>query len=548
MSRENLTVIECHNSTKHDGAVAVFHKGEVYALAAERVDRVKRSCDIEHAYRHLVEQLSIDVTANDVHDHFSSAYIPYQELHHHLAHAASAFLPSPYEEAAVLIMDGDGPYRDGQRASTSLWIGKGNELTLLDIIAMPGVCYQSLGHFYSACSYYLGFGFFDSSHTMSLAPYGDPDVHRDFMHSILRPEPDGLFRTDRDFIHYVTHQRFGGAMGWHEDPATVALFLQRYEHELGPLRTADTITLEQRHMDIAAAAQTQLELVIRHVLQRLHSQTGLEKLCLAGGVALNCVANQRAIRSSPFSEVFIQPASGDDGQALGKLLYRIHREFGISRQPQKHSYLGPSYSHDSVSRILASQPSLAAEPLPEAALLDRCAQLLAEGNVIGWFQGRSEFGPRALGHRSVLADPRSPETKERVSRRFKKREWYRPFAPSVLARHASEYFDIDGPSPFMLRVAKAHAHVLEVIPAVIHVDGTARIQTVDQNNGIYHDLISAFARRTGVPILLNTSFNLPGEPIVETPQDAIDAFLRTQLDYLVIDRWLVQRKAGADSA
>jgi carbamoyltransferase len=304
--------------------------------------------------------------------------------------------------------------------------------------------------------------------------------------------------------------------------------------------------IERRHCDIAAAAQAQMEAVLARLLASLHAMTGAENLCYSGGVALNCVANGRVLPRGPFPRVFIQPAAGDDGQALGRLLYRAHHDLGVPRGwVMRDAFLGPPYTEADLARALAaSERHLVAGRPARRRLAVEVASRIASGQVLGWFQGRSEFGPRALGHRSVLADPRDPATPERVSRKFKLREWYRPFAPSVLRSRAPDYFAVAPDSPFMLFTMTQRPAAHAALPAILHVDGSARVQTVPEDGSRYHALLAAFERLTGVPALLNTSFNLAGEPIVETPEDAIDTFLRSRLDALVLGSWIVERKGA----
>lgn len=539
---EDLTIVECHNSTRHDSAVAVLHRGVVYALASERVDRIKHSADPMPSYEHLCRTVLRGVRPGVLHDYVGATYRSSDPIHHHLGHAASAFYASPFEEAAVLVVDGMGPCDAGQTASTSLWHGKRTELTPLRTIAQQGICYRSLGHFYSAVSYYLGFAFYDASHTMSIAAYGDSSPYDDAMSRLAWPTPDGLFDTDWEFIRYATYVRFGVDFGWREDPERLAAWERRYTSLLGPMRPPGA-PIDKRHCDIAAAAQRRLETLLCRLLGLLHALTSCRNLCYSGGVALNCVANGRVLANSSFSNLFIQPASGDDGQALGRLLFRAHHDLGVARRPAMRSaFLGPPYSENELCRALAdNERYIAAARLPLPHLAAETASRIASGQVIAWFQGRSEFGPRALGHRSVLADPRHPETPERVSRRFKRREWYRPFAPSVLGSQVARYFEGACTSPYMLVTMNALPAAESSLRAVLHVDGTARVQTVPEDGSPYHALLKAFARQTGVPVLLNTSFNPPGEPIVETPEHAVEAFLESGLDALVLGPWLVLR-------
>jgi carbamoyltransferase len=540
---DDVTIVESHNSTHHDSAVAVLHRGILYALAAERVDRIKHSADPTPSYEHLRRTVLGGVRKDAIHDYFDASYTPHDRIHHHLGHAASAFYLSPFEEAAVLVVDGMGPFTEHQTASTSFWHGRGRDLTLLRSISAQGICYRSLGHFYAAVSYYLGFDFYDVSHTMSIAAHGDPAPYGAAVSRLLFPTPDGLFDTDWEFIRYATFVRFGTDFGWHEDPTRLVAWERRYNAMLGPMRPPGA-RIDKRHCDIAAAAQARLESVLRGLLASIHAMTSSRRLCYAGGVALNCVANGRVLSSYPFSEIFIQPAAGDDGQALGRLLFRVHHDFGVKRRMvMKDAFLGPPYTEEDLMCTIAQNARyITAARVPPLRLAAETASRIASGQVIGWFQGRSEYGPRALGHRSVLADPRDPETPLRVSRKFKRREWYRPFAPSVLGSRADLYFEAARSSPFMLTTMAARPLARASLPAVLHVDGSARVQTVPEDGSPYHELLTAFEGETGVPVLLNTSFNPPGEPIVETPQHAMQAFLSSGLDALVLGSWMVLRK------
>jgi carbamoyltransferase len=541
----DLTIIECHNSTRHDSAVAVLHRGTIHALAAERIDRVKHSADPTASYEHLKRTVLRGVRPDAIHDYFDASYRSHDRIHHHLGHAASAFYASPFDDAAVLIVDGMGPSEEGNTTSTSLWHGKGTELTMLRSISQKGICYRSLGHFYAAVSYYLGFAFYDVSHTMSIAAYGDPRPYSAAMARLIWPTSDGLFDTDWEFIRYATFVRFGRDFGWQENPAQLAAWERRYAAMLGPMRPPGA-PIGKHHCDIAAAAQAHLEATLSGLLALLHAMTRSQSLCYSGGVALNCTANGRTLTKGPFSKIFIQPAAGDDGQALGRLLFRAHHDFGVKQRiAMKNTFLGPSYTEGDLTRALAaSERHLVSTRLLPRHLVAETASRLASGQLIGWFQGRSEYGPRALGHRSVLGDPRDPETPERISRRFKRREWYRPFAPSLLSSQTARYFKAGQGSPFMLTTMTAHSTVRASLPAVLHVDGSARVQTVAEDGSPYHELLKAFEAQTGVPVLLNTSFNPPGEPIVETPEHAVQAFLSSGLDALVLGCWLVVRRSG----
>lgn len=437
---------------------------------------------------------------------------------HHLAHAASAFLASPYEEAAILTVDGVGEW-----ATTTLGIGKGTDIRILSEINFP----HSLGLLYSAFTYYLGFKVNSAEYkVMGLAPYGEPRYADRIREHLIDIHEDGSFRLNMDYFAYhyglrMTNRRFD------------ALFE-------GPPRQPES-PLEQRHKDLAASVQAVTEEVVLKITRHLHQETGLENLCLAGGVSLNCVANGKILREGPFRDLYIQPASGDAGGAIGAALFLQHRLHEPKRTfSMEHAYYGPEFSHEEIRSYLDSR-QIPYQELCTEDLLDRVAQLIDEQQVVGWFQGRMEFGPRALGSRSILADARNPENKDRVNLKIKFRESFRPFAPAVLEEKISDYFEIDRPSPFMLLVAQVKPE-RRVIPSVTHVDGSARIQSVRRDtHPLFYDLIRAFERRTGCPVIINTSFNVRGEPIVCTPEDAYRCFMRTRMDWLVLDHFLLDK-------
>jgi carbamoyltransferase len=533
--------------------VAAIIGGAVYALAAERVDRIKHSCDAAAAYTYLKARFP-RVSFPEL----DCAYAPYREPHHHLAHAASAYYTSPFSQAAILVLDGMGPHQHGTTISTSLWRGAGDDIEHLGSIREPGICYRSVGHYYAAVSWYLGFPFHDVSFTMSLAPYGDAARYRSAVASLIWPTEDGLVDTDRAFIRFATHTRFGSAFGWRDDQAWLAAQRARYEALLGPMRGVEE-ELQQRHMDLAAAAQERLEIVLAAIVRGLRARLpGVPNLCYAGGVALNCVANQRVLANAGFRAIHIQPAASDDGIALGRLLYRVYnrdvdgrrvdnRRGARARSTPASIYLGPPYGRTDLEAALAEAGDrVIARRLSKRGLLEEVARRIAAGEVIAWVQGRSEFGPRALGHRSVLADPRNPSAATAISDKFKQREWYRPFAPSVLESRLPEYFEAHAsmqfPMRFMLAALAARPAARTAFAGALHVDGTARVHAVADEGSIYALLLAAFARQTGVPGLLNTSLNVPGAPIVETPRDALEVLLASRLDALAMGPWLIERK------
>ncbi|MGE5214140.1 MAG: carbamoyltransferase [Nitrospirota bacterium] len=462
---------------------------------------------------------------------------------HHLSHAASAFFPSPYEDAAILTMDGVGEW-----ATTSAAMGSGNRLQVFQEIHFP----HSLGLLYSAFTYYAGFKVNSGEYkVMGLAPYGEPRYAKLILDKIIDLKPDGSFRLDMSYFDYcsgltMTNQRFSDLFG-------------------APVRSPDEL-LTPFHMDIAASIQAVLDEVVLRMTRSLAKQTGARNLCLAGGVALNCVANGKVLRDGAFENIWIQPAAGDAGGAIGAALAAVHLYERHPRKPnggdRMHgSLLGPSYSQrDIEGRLTAAGARFSVDS--EDAMVERTADALAEQKAIGWFQGRMEFGPRSLGARSILGDPRSPTMQRNLNLKVKYRESFRPFAPSVLREDLCDWFELDSDSPYMLIVAdvrkdRRRAMTLDEqslfgidklniarseIPAVTHVDYSARIQTVHSNtNPLFHRLLTRFKEKTGCPVLVNTSFNVRGEPIVCTPEDAFRCFMGNELDLLVVGNCVLQK-------
>ncbi len=472
---------------------------------------------------------------------------------HHESHAASAFFPSPFDEAAILTLDGVGEW-----STTTFGVGEGNRIRLIDHLSFP----HSLGLLYSAFTYYCGFKVNSGEYKlMGLAPYGRP-VYRDvILEKLIDLKPDGSFRLDMGFFNYcqgltMTGRRFHSLFG-------------------GPPRGAES-DLEQRHMDLAASIQAVAEEVVLRIGRHVHRRTGQRNLVLAGGVALNCVANGRLLREGDFTDIWVQPAAGDAGGALGAALFVWHQLLDNPRRPlgrdsQRGSLLGPEFSGAAVAARLTALGARFTRQESPTDLVERAAALLAEGNVVGWFQGRMEFGPRALGARSILGDPRSPAMQADMNVKIKFRESFRPFAPAVLRERAGQWFDIADAheSPYMLIVAPVSEGrrvpideqalavmrddpdlrrrvnvVRSEIPAVTHVDWSARLQTVDADRDpLFHMLLEAFERLTGCPVLVNTSFNVRGEPIVCTPDDAYRCFMATEMDALVVEDVILVKSA-----
>ena len=462
------------------------------------------------------------------------------ELHfveHHRAHLASAFYGSPFPEAAVVSVDGFGDFSSGA------WgYGQGTELAIDGQIWFP----HSLGAFYTAITQFLGFPHYgDEYKVMGLAPYGQPN-RMEAMRRIVRLQADGTYRLDLSWFQHagqnLPHQWSHGipSVGQHWSPAIESL--------LGPARRPED-PLEQHHMDIARSAQAMYEEAFFHLLNALHRLHPTPHLCIAGGCGANSVANSKVTVATPFQKVYVQAAAGDAGGALGAALEVWHRLGNSRSEPMLQAYLGSEASPAAISSLLAEPARIAAlaeagcaiEELPEEQLCDRVAAAIAEGLVIGWFDGRMEWGPRALGHRSILGDPRRADMKDILNLKIKRRESFRPFAPSVLREAVPEWFERDGDVPFMMQVYPIRPEKRPLIPAVTHVDGTGRLQTVSEAaNGRYYHLIRAFEARTGVPMVLNTSFN-ENEPIVCSPEQALDCFLRTRMDLLVLGPVLIRR-------
>ncbi|HUI35755.1 MAG TPA: carbamoyltransferase [Stellaceae bacterium] len=465
---------------------------------------------------------------------------------HHQSHAASAFFASPFENAAVLTMDGVGEW-----ATTSLALGSGNTLEMVKEIHFP----HSLGLLYAAFTAYTGFRVNSGEYKMmGLAPYGEPKYMQKILDNLIDVKPDGSFHLDQSYFNYCT----GLSM---TSPRFHALF--------GGEPRAETDPLTQRDMDLAASIQAVTDDIVLRLTRSIAAETGAKELCLAGGVALNCVANGKIVRDGKFDTVWVQPAAGDAGGALGAALAAYHLYLGQPRLPlntldaMQGCYLGPGFAQDEIERRLAAAGAVF-EVMDDDALIESTVDALTSDKAVGWYQGRMEFGPRALGNRSILGDPRSPTMQKTLNLRVKYRESFRPFAPSVLREDVADWFEHDGDSPYMLvvadvakkrRVSTSEADaklvgtdkvngVRSEIPAVTHVDYSARLQTVHrETNPRYHALISAFKARTGCPVLVNTSFNVRGEPIACTPEDAFKCLMGTEIEVLVAGNCLMRKEA-----
>jgi carbamoyltransferase len=443
---------------------------------------------------------------------------------HHEAHAASAFFPSPFKEAAFLTLDGVGEW-----TTASYGAGKNNKVTIDAEIHFP----HSIGLLYSAFTYYTGFKVNSGEYkVMGLAPYGKPKYKDLILSELIDLKEDGSFRLSMKYFDYcagltMTNRKFNKLFG-------------------GKPRKPETL-ITQKEMDLAHSIQDVVEEIVLRMTRHIHKTTKQKNFCLAGGVALNCVANGRILREGPFENIWIQPAAGDAGGALGAALFAWHqyldkpRKIVEGRDSQKGSYLGPSFPNEYIEEYLKDN-NIPYAKLGDNELSGKMADLINDQKVIGWFQGRMEFGPRALGARSIIGDARSPKMQKIMNLKIKLRESFRPFAPTVIKENASEYFEIDVESPYMLLVAQVRDATRSSIPAVTHVDSSARVQTVNsEGNTAFHRMISALNEKFGCPVVINTSFNVRGEPIVCTPEDAFNCFMKTNMDYLVMGNCLLDK-------
>ncbi|MGH9689080.1 MAG: carbamoyltransferase family protein [Candidatus Acidiferrales bacterium] len=492
-------------------------------FALERARVLKKFAGIREELAHAFEVAPESIRAQ------------FHRIEHHTAHLASAFYVSPYDSAAVLSADGLGDF-----ASSMAALGQGPKMQILGEVAFP----HSLGMYYTALTQYLGFWKFgDEYKVMGLAAYGQPEFMEEFRRIVHENGPLS-FKLG---LRYFTHQSQGAEMTWRDaarPPELGRLFSPYLEKRLGPARKADE-PLTQRHYNLAATMQAALEAVLAQHWNALAKKTGQKSLCLAGGVAFNCLANGKIFDTTPFTNVYVQPAAGDAGLSVGAAFAVEHQIFGKPRRfVMEHAYWGPRFSQAQIRDAiggLASQDVQVSE-LAEDQLVRSAAQHIADGKILGWFQGAAEWGPRALGNRSILADPRRPEMKDILNRRIKHREAFRPFAPSITEEATGEFFERANPSPFMTFAYPVRREKRGVIPAPTHLDGTARLQTVSRSaNPLYWKLLRSLGDLTGVPVALNTSFN-DNEPIVCRPQEALECFRRTRMDVLVLGNFVLERK------
>ncbi|MBI2569266.1 MAG: carbamoyltransferase [Candidatus Schekmanbacteria bacterium] len=566
----NILGISCFY---HDSSAALFQDGELVAAASEeRFTRKKHDSDFpSRAVEYCLKEAGIAPAKLDYVGYYERPFVKFERIlktyiatwpysyrsfskaiplwlkeklwipriirrelgaeqkvlfvEHHLAHAASAFLLSPFAESAILTFDGVGEWSTATRG-----VGHGCNIEIADEIRFP----HSLGLLYTAFTYYLGFTVNDAEYkVMGLAPYGEPKYVGLIRDNLIEIRADGSFRLNLDHFGYIAGLRMTN---------------ERFHSLFGMLPREPESKLEQAHKDIARSLQVVTEEVMLKSAIALRQRTGARNLCMAGGVALNCVANGRILREAGYDDLFVQPAAGDGGGAVGVAAY-IHATLLKQGRPRPLAdvFLGPQYSADEIAAALQAEGGecVSATRLEREALIAATVDAIEAGRVVGWFQGRMEFGPRALGSRSILADPRDPANRDIVNLKIKFRESFRPFAPVVLEENLSDWFDLDRETPYMLLVADVHA-AKRVIPAVTHVDGSARIQSIRrQQNPLYYDVVAEFGRRTGVPVLINTSFNVRSEPIVCTPADAVRCFLRTGMDDLIIGPYHVVKTPQA---
>lgn len=528
-------------NTQHDGGCCLLVDGKIkYAISEERLTRKKSTSGWIHSLKYCLEAAHLglkdidlavfssygDLLPSDFDGYLSGLGFDSKKciaVDHHLSHACSAFLISPFDKALIVVVDGSGNNGDTE----SYYIGEGTTIKQIGGNSIRET-HRGVGKAYEAFTSFLGWTTFDSGTTMALAPYGKEEATKNME----------LFKIKGDQINSELKQKYYRG---------VLEFAKAHKVNFGNLFNRGK---EQKGKDAAFFIQDRTEKALIQVIARLVKKTGIKNLCLSGGVALNCVANRKILDGTGIENIFIPPAANDKGQALGNALYGYHMYLDKPRNfILTHDYFGKEYEEDEILKVLTKRQELGANFIvgaPEikykkiSHVSKTAAKLLAEGNIVGWFQGGSEFGPRALGHRSILCDPRNRKIVSRLNTEIKKREPFRPYAPSILKEYTQEFFEFSYPSPFMLLVAKVRKEKRNIIPAVVHIDGTARLQTVTRkDNGIYYQLIDEFRKLTGTPLVLNTSFNMSGEPIVETPKDALGCFLRTGIDYLVMEDYLV---------
>ena len=482
--------------------------------------RAKNSVKIKNLKKEIADRLNFDIR-------YVKAPIYFVE--HHRSHIASSFMVSPFDKCAILSVDGFGDFSSTMRA-----IGQGNKIKVLDSVSYP----HSLGVFYTTFTQLLGFPYYgDEYKVMGLAPYGTPKYVEE-VHRAVILKPNGLFELNPKFFK---HFKTGIKMSWEGgDPHIDTLYSDYMESVFGTARKKSEL-LTQYHKDLAASVQKVCEEVVFYMLKDLHEKTGFDNVCITGGVAQNSVCNGKITSFTPFKNVFVPPAGHDAGTSIGSALYLQHQILNMPRSIFKHeAYTGAKFDNATIKSLLVGR-NIVFEEIKDEKLMDTVTDCLIGGGVVGWFQGRAEFGPRALGNRSILVDPRRADAKDLLNAKIKRRESFRPFAPSILEEYVSEYFEIDDNAPFMEKVLPIKKEKHDLIPAVTHVDGTGRLQTVSHtDNPRYYNLIQNFFEKTNVPILVNTSFN-ENEPIVNSPEHALECYLRTNMDMLVLENIVIRR-------
>jgi len=528
---DHIAVNRNPNSNILKKAIFSFRKNNSFNLVK---DRLKNAHRVKGIKSKLAEQFKMDS---------SKLKAKLCHVEHHVAHLSSTFFVSPFDKAAVVSMDGFGDFVG------AMWgVGRGEKIEVKERIFFP----HSLGLFYQSITQYLGFNKYgDEYKVMGLAPYGEP-VYLDKMRQIIRLDRNGMFKLN---LEYFNHHTEGVPMTWEAgEPQIPPVFSQKLVELLGPARNSDE-DISERHKNIASSLQAIYEEVFFHLLNYVFEKTKIRTLCLSGGCAMNSVANGKIFDNTQFQEVYIQPAAGDAGGAIGSAFYVWHQVLNQSRSfVLEKPYLGPEFSDYEIKLVLENHEIVFKK---EGYMIDKfedrnrlcqkTARSISEGKVVGWFQGRMEWGSRALGNRSIIVDPRYARMKDVLNASIKRREPFRPFAPSILLEKTGDYFGVDYPVPFMLKVYPVHPEKRTVIPAVTHVDGTGRLQTVKrEDNILYWQLIKEFEKLTGVPVVLNTSFN-ENEPIVCTPNEALNCFLRTEMDVLVIGKYMILRSNGKET-
>jgi carbamoyltransferase len=496
----------------------LLHPGGGLQAVKDRISNAQKVSSLEHEFWKMDTSVDVKMIKSKIHS-----------VEHHRSHLASAFFASPFEEAALLSIDGSGDF-----TTTMLATGKGNRITVLDSVDFP----HSLGLFYTAFTQLLGFPHYgDEYKVMGLAPYGQP-VYMEKLKDVLIFDSDGLFHLNQRYFRSAK----SGIISYGEDhvPVVAPLFSQYMIEQFGAERKKEE-PLTQYHRDLGASVQRITELLIFQILNALQKRTGLKNICIAGGVAQNSVANGKLTRNTSFENIYIPSAGHDAGISMGAALFVYNQELKQARQPPIYSaFTGSRFSNDEIENYLMSR-GIEYKRYSDKEIYEIVTERLIHSGVVGWFSGRAEFGPRALGARSIIADPRRADAKDLLNSKIKRRESFRPFAPSILKEYVSEYFEITDDVPFMEKVFPIRKEKQSLIPAVTHVDGTGRLQSVDRKTAPrYYQLIETFRQKTGIPILLNTSFN-ENEPIVNSPEHALECFLRTSMDMLVLENCVISR-------